>query len=569
MARKSRYINESQTYKKESIFKVGIYARLSIEDDDNEEQNSIGNQRKIILDYLKDKTDMIATEFYTDNGFTGMNFNRPDFQKMMSDIRSNKINCVIVKDISRFGRHFVMTSEYVEKIFPLLGTRLICVNDDYDSQDELCDTSALLMPIKMVMNDSYARDISIKIRSSIKSKMNSGEFLPASVSIPYGYKRNIEAKTYDIDEETASVVVRIFKMKEDGMAINAICKELNQEGIPCPSKLRYIRGNSKNSKFNDSIWIRATVRKILRDPVYIGYRIHGKVKRDKIGLPKKKRDKNEWQIIKDAHSAIISKEQFDRVQKIMDDTLAKRSIYKQYDNPEIDFREVLREKVYCGDCRSLMRACKGLSRADKFGIKKSHIYYECGKFIDSSRVVCESHYVREDTIIESLQHELNRQIQLTINFEKMVDEIQNLQKVRNYNVGITNKLNSIQTKIRNKEHQMEQLFIDLTEGVIDKEEYAYAKQRYNEHYQKLLEEENKLIVSSKKLENIIYSSYDWIDKLKEHMSFSKINRSVIESFVDKIIVYPDKHVQILFKYQDPFKEVLDYVNQIPEVYRNE
>ena len=160
MARKSRYVAEVKEEKKTAMLLAGVYARLSIEDEDDEEQNSIGNQKKIALDYLKDKDDIAVTEYYVDNGYTGMNFSRPDFQRMMNDLRSGKINCVIVKDISRLGRHFVMTSEFVEKIFPMMGIRLICINDDYDSFDENCDSASLLLPFKMVMNDSYVKDIS-------------------------------------------------------------------------------------------------------------------------------------------------------------------------------------------------------------------------------------------------------------------------------------------------------------------------------------------------------------------------------------------------------------------------
>lgn len=200
MARKSRYTIETSTAKKANVLLAGVYTRLSIEDEEQEDLNSIGNQKKIILDYLKDKEDIVIEDYYVDNGYTGMNFNRPDWQRMMDDLRAGKINCVIVKDISRLGRHFVMTSEIVEKVFPMMGVRLICVNDDFDSASELSDTQALLMPFKMVMNDSYVRDISKKIRSSISAKIDQGEYLPSSSSIPYGYIRNPEKHSFDRSE---------------------------------------------------------------------------------------------------------------------------------------------------------------------------------------------------------------------------------------------------------------------------------------------------------------------------------------------------------------------------------
>jgi DNA invertase Pin-like site-specific DNA recombinase len=309
MARKSRYVAEVKEEKKTAMLLAGVYTRLSIEDEDDEEQNSIGNQKKIALDYLKDKDDIAVTEYYVDNGYTGMNFSRSDFQRMMNDLRSGKINCVIVKDISRLGRHFVMTSEFVEKIFPMMGVRLICINDDYDSFDENCDSASLLLPFKMVMNDSYVKDISKKIRSSISAKMDSGEYLPSASSIPYGYIRNPEQNTFDIDEEIAPVVVRIFEMRANGVALNAIAKTLNEEGIPCPGKLRYIRGITKAAKYENALWIHGTLRKILMDQVYIGNRVHGRVKRDKLGMERPVVPKKNGRLLK-MHISLLSLRNF-------------------------------------------------------------------------------------------------------------------------------------------------------------------------------------------------------------------------------------------------------------------
>lgn len=178
MARKSRANNAliiSDT--KNKMWNAGLYGRLSVEDGDDTEQNSIGNQKKIGNRFLADKPDIVLVDTYSDHGCTGMNFERPDFKRMFEDIKSGRINCIIVKDISRLGRHFVMTSNFVERIFPEMGVRLICVNDGYDSSEPNADSSALTLPLKMVMNDYYVKDISQKIRSSIHAKMDSGEYL--------------------------------------------------------------------------------------------------------------------------------------------------------------------------------------------------------------------------------------------------------------------------------------------------------------------------------------------------------------------------------------------------------
>lgn len=568
MARKSRFVADVKEVKKAAMLLAGVYTRLSIEDEDDEEQNSIGNQKKIALDYLKDKEDIAVTEYYVDNGYTGMNFNRPDFQRMMNDLRSGKINCVIVKDISRLGRHFVMTSEFVEKIFPMMGVRLICINDDYDSFDEKSDSAALLLPFKMVMNDSYVKDISKKIRSSITAKMNSGEYLPSASSVPYGYIRNPEENTFDVDEEVAPVIVRIFEMRANGVALNTIAKTLNEEGIPCPGKLRYLRGITKAAKYENALWIHGTLRKILTDQVYIGNRVHGRVKRDKLGQEKTRRSEEEWQVIENAHQPIVSQELFDRVQEAMNEAAAKRNAYKKQEAPETDHREVFREKVFCGDCGSMMRACKGLSRANEDGERKAFIYYDCGKFLDSGRAVCSAHYIRQEDIMDTLRNALDTQLRAAIDLENLVREVQAMPKVLHYESAVKNQLASIQTKRRRMELRLEQLIVDLTDGLIDKQEYAYAKQKYNDEYEHLLEEENRLFTSSRRLGNIVASSDRWIQTLKEYQSIPVIDRKVVDFLVKRINIYSDKRVELILNYDDPFKLVSEYLEQIPEVIEN-
>ena len=217
-----------------------------------------------------------------------------------------------------------------------MGVRLICVNDNYDSLDKLSNTAALMLPLKMVMNDSYAKDISVKIRSSISAKMHTGEFLPANGSIPYGYLRNTQGVTYDIDPETAPIVDRIFRMRAQGDGFNTIARALNSEGVPSPGKLRFLRGITRADKYEDAVWIRGTIRKITQDEVYIGKRIHGRLKRDRIGRDKKACPKEDWLIIENAHPPIIDKELFDNVQEVNKKELERLASYQQRTRPEKD-----------------------------------------------------------------------------------------------------------------------------------------------------------------------------------------------------------------------------------------
>ena len=288
MARKSKYLSAQPLLETSVHYLAGQYGRLSVEDGDDTESNSIGNQAKIADAFLAEYPDIQIVERYADNGYTGMNYNRPAFHQMMADVRSGKINCIIIKDISRLGRHFVETSELVEQIFPTMNVRLISVNDNYDSLVQDAGAAAsLTMPLKMVMNENYAKDISRKIRSSIHAQMRSGTYLPSSGSIPYGYLRNAAAASYDIDEEAAPVVRRIFTLRSEGVSFNAIAKQLNQEHIPSPAQLRYLRGMNSSAAYRDALWSRATIRKIVGSDVYIGNRTYGKIARNHLNEKKK------------------------------------------------------------------------------------------------------------------------------------------------------------------------------------------------------------------------------------------------------------------------------------------
>ena len=561
MARKSRAnIQGLQVPVTETIFLAGLYNRLSVEDGDDTEQNSIGNQKKIGLHYLSNQPDIRLVDTYADHGYTGMNFNRPEFTRMMRDLRSGRINCVIVKDISRLGRHFVLTSEYVERIFPEMGIRLVCINDDYDSADEHADAKALTLPLKMVMNDYYVKDISKKIRSSISTKMDNGEFLPSSGSVPYGYLRNPEDVTYDIDPEPAAVVRMIFEMRAEGMQFNAIAKRLNREDIPSPGRLRYLRGMTKAEKYKDAQWLRGTVRKITKDSVYIGNRIHGKVKRDKVGLEKKWRSKDEWQVIENAHPAIIPMELFDKVQEINQQELARRGQFEKRADPDDDFREVFKGKVFCAECGSLMTAAKGCARPN--AKTPSRIFYDCNEYKYSNHSRCTSHYIRQETLMRAVTNLLNQQLKVAVDMERLVAEVQNMPKVQAHQRTVTDQYSSIRAKRRNMEAKIEQLLMDLTERVIDRSEYDYMKSRYTEQYEELLEEEARAGADMKTLDIALNTAQKWIAMIKKHQQLPYIDRELMDELVESILVHSDKRIKINLNYADPYKPLMDYLDEI-------
>lgn len=560
MARKSRSNQAGASIsQKKTEFRAGIYARLSVEDGDDQEQNSIGNQKKIGLHFIEQNPDIALVDTYADNGYSGMVYNRPDFNRMFTDLHSGRINCIIVKDVSRLGRHFVMTSEYVERIFPELGVRLVCINDDYDSFSETSDVSALMLPFKMVMNDVYVKDISKKIRSSITAKMNKGEYLPAAGSIPYGYLRNNKAVTFDVDPEPAAVVRRIFEMRANGMNFNAIARQLNDEEVPCPGKLRYIRGITTAPKYEDALWIRGTIRKITNDPVYKGSRIHGRVKRDKVGMEKRRRAEEEWKVIENAHPAIISEELFAKVQRVNQEALAAQSAYGQRNEIFDDMRGVFHGKVFCGDCGSTMSPGKGCARPN--AKTSSRAFFDCNHYKYSNHSRCSSHYIRQETLVQTVSDLLNHQLKLAVDMERLIGDLEGSTAVMQHQMRVEQEYTSICMKRKNLEANIDRLLVDLTESVIDRTEYDLLKSQFSRRHEALLEEESKAAANMNALKGVLNAAKEWIGIIKECEQHSSITREILDCLVSKIEVFSDRSIRVTLNYEDPYNTLLEYLNR--------
>lgn len=550
MARRSRTgrpLTGAQT--EAGAWRAGLYARISVEDGDDTEQNSIGNQRKIAESFLADRTDIIPADTYCDNGYTGMSFERPGFRKMLEDIHSGKINCIIVKDISRLGRHFVMTGDFVEHIFPEMGVRLICVNDGYDSTDVAADTAELTLPLKMVMNDCYVRDISAKIRSSIHARMDSGEYLPASGSIPYGYRRDAENRTFAIDAEAAPVVLRIFRMRAEGTSFNGICRTLNAEGIPCPGRLRYERGMTAAEKYKEALWIRGTVRKLTGDITYLGCRVHGKTGREKVGLPKKYRPEEEWRIIENTHAPIVTEKLFDRVQQVNARELEKRRGYAGRNGFREDHRELFQGLVYCADCHSLMSAGKSCARAG--ANTPSRIFYDCNTYRYSAHMRCASHYIRQEQLYSAVKNAIEQQIRVAVDVERLVADLTNAPHT------LTKEIQGLSERRKRTEERMERLLEDLAERVIDRNEYEYMKGEYSRQLSTLLAEEERAAARKKAEQEKLSEAQAWLHSMREYQALAMLTPEIMRVLVKKISVHNGQRIAVEFNFSDPYKAVAE------------
>ncbi len=561
VSRKQRQADTPQT--KKLIYKAGLYHRLSDEDMRAVEDNSIGNQHKICLDYAESQGNIEVVDTYIDNGFSGGSFNRPDFQRLLRDINSGRVNCIIVKDLSRFGRNFIETSEYLEKIFPLGGIRFVAVNNGYDNISEMSEKEGIVIPFSNMMNEMYLRDTSRKIRSSINTLIDKGEYMPSASSIPYGYLRDGENGTYKVDAEAAEVVHTIFLRKLEGYSNCAIAGFLNEQDIPSPGRLRYQRGLNRDKRNETALWSHATVRDILKNEVYIGHRVHGKIKRDCIGAPKTNRKQEEWIYVYNAHPAIVEEAVFQKVQEILANDSEKREKMRRRTTTKQSSRELLLHKLFCGDCGTTMSAMKRNQRITSSLEPK--IFYQCNEYVYSGRKKCCNHYISQEKLLTVLEKAVYTQVQV-------IGDLEKLGKMRLFcpdsGSALKNEqeiVNEVRRKLRTVEGKVETLFENYHLGILEQSEFVYIKGKYEQEKEML---EMQLQLAVKELENgkqALSRKRQWIDSLSNFCSSGKVqdetdwNRALIDSLVEKIFIYSDKSIEICFRFRNEYEQAIQLV----------
>lgn len=398
----------SQISQIKKIYHAAIYVRLSKEDGavashEKTESNSIANQKSLIRDFLENKNDIEVVQEYVDDGFSGSNFERPAFQMMLEDIKKGKIDCVVTKDLSRFGREYIDSGMYIERLFPAMGVRFIAINDGIDSGEAKSQSDEIIIPFKNLINDAYCRDISIKIRSHLEIKRKQGDVITAFV--PYGYKKNDKDKhKLEIDVYAANVVKDIFRMKLHGKSQDAIACELNSSGILPPAEYKASTGSNYQTCFKTkekSEWTSVMVRRILTNEVYIGNLVQGKQTTPNHKVKKTIiKEKCEWIRIEKNHEPVITDRDFEVVQRLL--AMDTRT------SPDREEVYPLSGVVTCGGCGIPM-----VRKTSKVG-GKTYAYYLCATHKDSKQ--CSSHRIStdklEEVVLELLQTHIDNMIDL-------------------------------------------------------------------------------------------------------------------------------------------------------------
>ena len=432
-----------------------MYLRLSRDDGDEGESNSIGNQRELIKSYA-DKAGFEIIKEYIDDGFTGSNFERPNFKKMLSDLEKKSCKTIIVKDLSRFGRDYIESGKFLQKIFPQMGVRFISVNDNYDSESADVNDTHLILPIKNFINDSYCRDISMKVKSSQKTKRQRGEFIGAFA--PYGYKKSNKKKNHLIvDRHVTHVIRKIFEMKVEGYSSKAIADELNRLGIQTPQAYKEDNGSNYATGFasNQSKWQAKMINRIIENRVYLGDLEQGK--RTKLNYKSNREIKvtqEEWVRVEGTHEAIVTETMFNLANKMMG-----RDILNRKSKPN-----VLAGLLYCADCGNQ------LVRRNQKTKNGQRIYYICGLYNRGKG--CSRHSIKEEDILSSLNYILKQHIQYQ---EDLFLRIRQADFSKSeYDLDLDDLL----AEKKKYETLRRSLYMDLEDELIDEEEFQSFRKSY-------------------------------------------------------------------------------------------
>lgn len=538
------------------IYNADLYLRLSKEDGDKEESDSITNQKELIFDYLKSMEDIKIHEIRVDDGYSGVNFNRPAFQQMLEDIKTGKVDCVITKDLSRFGRNYIEVGKYLEKIFPYLGVRFIAINDNYDSARSDTQTDNIIIPFKNLINDAYCRDISIKIRSNLEVKRKKGDFVGAFA--PYGYRKSEADKNrLEIDEEAAETVRRIFRMYLQGSSAYRIAEVLNGEDVLTPMDYKKEQGSAFYTGFKKNPkgkWSHVHVLRILGNPVYMGTLVQGKDTTPNYKVKKKvKKEEEKWCRAENAHEAIIPASDFQNVQELLQmDTRTGTAQEKVYD---------LSGVVRCGDCGGNM-----VRKTVPSGHKK-FIYYVCGNH-KADKAVCSSHSINAENLEESVLLLLNKQIEIVADMNHILGQMEEMQRQ-------SGELAKRNRQIVKKKEEIQKycglrldLYEDYKDGLITKEEYRELKEIYGERIRTAEQGLEKLEEGIELLAAGLSHTCNWINEFKRFGYLESLSREVIVSLIDRICVHEKKkgerypRIEVRFKYAEEFETALSLIEDM-------
>ena len=531
-------------------WKAALYIRLSREDGDKVESNSITSQREILKEYLKLHPDIELHDFYIDDGWSGTNFDRHGFIRMMEDIYSGDVNCVIVKDLSRFGRNYTDAGNYLDNIFVRLQIRFIALNNGIDTATNNMNaaTRCITVGVQNVINESLAATTSVNVRGTLNVNREQGKFIGSFASYGYMKDPNDHHKLI-IDPETAPVVRMIFEKFIDGCSIIGIAKDLNEMGIPNPTAYKKLKGfNYKHpaGKKLDGLWPDSSVRRILRNEMYVGNMVQGKNTTISYKIKQCRAiPKEDWIIVEGTHEAIVDRETFDKAQ-----SLFNQFIRKAPQKSEVDLFSGF---VRCADC---LRAMNKKTNSHPYG---TYHYYRCGTSRKMKKSSCTNHTIRIDKMELAVLASIQGMIDSAVEMDKLIKRINSSPVKKKESSHICSAIDTHTAELEKLKGMIIDLYPDWKSGIISKEEYFTLKEQLTEKTTSLEKALENLKRTNEEFKNGITEDNDFISHFKKYGKIDTLTRAMVVELIDKIYVHEGGRITISFKFTDAYEKALEYI----------
>lgn len=568
MARKSRKTTPAVEPVVEAaplqIFPTAIYARLSVENSGKSENvDVIANQIEICKSYIADRPYLSLVDTYIDNGHTGTVFDRPEFNRLMNDIKSGRIKCLVVRDLSRFGRDYIETGTYLERIFPQIGLRFIAIKENYDNFDTDGSNESLMIPLQNMINALYSKDISRKVSTALKAQMEQGTFQKRN--LPYGYRWNEEHTNMVIDEETASYVRLIFQRKIEGCSMPMILDELDRLGAPNTELRKRQNGTRTGDGCSCKGWHKSTVYGILTNPHYVGDTVLG---RSMVAIYKgikshNVKGKDEWIVFPNTHEAIISRDDFQKVQDIMNAASeARQTKMQKSEEIRATLINLFDGKIFCADCGKRMYFHR--KKVDKRKDGGWYAFYECSTYVGRRYEHCTAHYIRQDRLERDVLAAIQLQVKAALDYDKLLDKLRGSEGEKNIRDKQNALITSLNLKLSGVSKKRTRLYEDFAEGILDEEEYTFAKKSYDEQFADLSRRLDEAVQRRSKFNEAMSVDNKWITLMKSVSTATQLSQELVDESVELVKIYEDGAVELVMKYGDIYALTIQSIKEVQE-----
>ena len=537
-------------------WRLGEYIRLSKEDlkKGKDDSNSVKNQRDLLNDfYQKHIEEFESVSEYVDDGHTGTDANREDFQRLLADVMSGKINCVVVKDLSRFARNYSDAGSLIDNLFVQMGVRFISLAENVDSFANPDSVSNIIVPITNVMNDNYCYQTSKKIRQVFDYKRRNGQYIGAFA--PYGYIKHPKDKhKLIVDPDAAETVKLIFSLFLQGTSKRAIALHLNEHGVPSPSAYKLLKGLPVSTRgYDEPMWGGRMIHAILTNPTYTGDLAQGRsrVKSYKVHqietVPRE-----EWVEVAGTHEAIIDYETFDKVQALL-----KRDTRT---SPEGRKVHLFSGFLKCADCGRAVTRCVS---------KNNHVYYACSTYKNRSRTACTMHSIKHERLEAAVLFGIQYQVHLAVSYSEAIARINSAPTKKSQSFRLDELIATKEKELAKITRYKQSLYQDWKDGEITQQDYRSMKADYERQVEALSDVLERLTAERAELANGVDNEHPALVAFMKYQNIDKLTREALIDLVDHIKVYENGNISVKCKFADEFRKIAEYIeintSEIPAV----